>query len=412
MTSADQAARPTANTSPDSPAKPLPTGFRFSGVSCGIKKSGKPDVALIVADQPVAAAGMYTRNQIVAAPVILCRKRTPAQSIRAIVANSGNANACTGEAGLQNAEKMCQLVADHVGCHADDVLVLSTGVIGVPLPMDCLEKGILKSFARLGRQETDFFQCADAIRTTDKDRKTVIRNISSGDQTYSIAAMAKGAGMIAPNMATMLAVVVTDAAIAPRDAQESLRQATELSFNRVSVDGHTSTNDTVLLLSSGKGPSLRGDALDDFQQHLNEISIELAKMLVADGEGATHILAMTVAGAETDDAAFTIAKTVVASPLVKTAITGGDPNWGRMVSAAGYADAKIQPERMCLSICGVEIYRQGNPIPFDEAALSATMKKSPEVKIELTVGDGAGKAAYWASDLTTEYVTFNSEYTT
>ena len=229
---------------------------------------------------------------------------------------------------------------------------------------------------------------------------------------YSIAAMAKGAGMIAPNMATMLGVVLTDAPLSADIASDVLKAAANVSFNRVSVDGHTSTNDTLLLLSSGEEKLLSGDALDQLQVAINDGCIELAKMLVADGEGATHVMAIQVSGAESDDDAELIAKTVAASPLVKTAITGGDPNWGRIVSAAGYAGPKIDPSCMSLKICGVTIYQNGAPEEFDAKSISETMKAAAEVAIELAVGSGAGSAAYWSSDLTCDYVRFNSEYTT
>ena len=218
--------------------------------------------------------------------------------------------------------------------------------------------------------------------------------------------------MIAPNMATMLAVILTDAPIAQEGASDLLSNAVQRSFNRVSVDGHTSTNDTCLLLSSGEGEPLQGESLAAAGQHICDLSIELAKQLVEDGEGASHILSIRVTGAEDTASADVIAKTVAASPLVKTAITGGDPNWGRIVSAAGYAEAKIMPAKTSLKICGQTIYANGSPVEFDATRLSQKMKQASEVLIELTVGDGTGEAEYWASDLTTDYVRFNSEYTT
>ena len=399
-------------TDSDEPQISLPVGFRFAGVACGIKESGKPDVSLIVTDRPVVAAAVYTKNQIVAAPVVLSAARTPSKSVRAIVADSGNANACTGDLGHQNAVAMCQQVAAEVGCDESAVLVMSTGVIGQQLPMPLVSQGITSAHGLLASSAESFFAAAEAIRTTDKDRKTSFREIQIGDQTYRIAAMAKGAGMIAPNMATMLAVVMTDAPIAPDAAQTLLADAADLSFNRVSVDGHTSTNDTMLLLASGEEEPLDGDSLQKFASELNALSIELAKQLVADGEGATHVMQVLIHGAANTQAAETVARTVGASPLVKTAITGGDPNWGRIVSAAGYAEAEILPERTTLKICGVTIYENGTPQDFDAAVLSAQMKAAAEVDIDLQVGDGSGDATLWFSDLTTDYVQFNSEYTT
>ncbi len=390
----------------------LPAGFQFAGVASGIKASDKPDLSLIVSDRSVVGAGVYTKNQIVAAPVLLCKDRTPSAAIRAIVTNSGNANACTGQSGMDNAIEMCRHVAKLVGCDESQVLVMSTGVIGQPLPMGKVIQGIDQSHHQLGRDQDAFIASADAILTTDHSRKTAQRSVQCGDQTYQIAAMAKGAGMIAPNMATMLSVVLTDAPLEPNVAKDLLSQAADQSFNRVSVDGHTSTNDTLLLLASGEGAPLAGGALKNFASELNELCIGLAKQLVADGEGASHVMQIRVHGAADHSAADVIARTVAASPLVKTAITGGDPNWGRIVSAAGYAAATIEPHKTTLKICGVTIYQNGVPKEFDAASLSQQMQSNVEVTIDLQVGDQCGEAKFWSSDLTTQYVTFNSLYTT
>ena len=392
--------------------KKLPAGFTFAGVASGIKQSGKPDVSLIVTDGPVVAAGVYTRNQIVAAPVILCKSNTPADKIRAVVTNSGNANACTGQQGMQDAVDMCQQVADRIGCNPDQVLVMSTGIIGQPLPMDCVRSGIDQATQELSDTADAFGSASDAICTTDKYRKTSFADIKIGGQAIRIAAMAKGAGMIAPNMATMLAVVLTDASLTPEDAQSVIASAADVSFNHVSVDGHMSTNDTLLLLASGKGKPLSGIERREFSNAVDEVCKDLAKQMVADGEGATHVMSISVSGAEDDQAAEAIARTIASSNLVKTAITGGDPNWGRIVSAAGYAPAKIQPEKVCLQINGNTIYESGAPVAFDAKSVSEQMKSSTEVAICLRVGSGSGSSEFWASDLTTEYVRFNSEYTT
>ncbi len=390
----------------------LPRGFRFAGTTCGIKASGKPDVSLIVSDRPIVAAGVYTTNQIVAAPVVLSRSRTPSAAIRAVLTNSGNANACTGEQGMADAKATCAQLAELVGCNENDVLVMSTGVIGKPLPMDKIRVGVEQAHGKLANDGTAFIEAAEAIRTTDADRKTESCELTLGGQTIRIAAMAKGAGMIAPNMATMLSVMCTDASLTEQDAQQMLTRVANVSFNRVSVDGHTSTNDTLLLLASGSDDPLSGDALAQFEASLTELAIKLAKQLVADGEGATHVMQIHVVGASSDTSAEIIAKTVAASPLVKTAISGGDPNWGRIVSAAGYAGQPIEPSQVALSVCGQSIYDKGTPLSFDAASLSGTMKAHPQIDIELRVGSGAGEATYWSSDLTTDYVRFNSEYTT
>lgn len=390
----------------------LPKGFRFAGVACGIKESGNPDISLLVADQNATAAGVYTQNQVVAAPVIVSKSRTPAITFRAVVANSGNANACTGQQGINDALEMCDRVAQHVGCDAAQVLVMSTGVIGQTLPMARVRLGIDDAFGRLASDAGSFDNAADAIRTTDKDRKVAFRQLRCGDQEITIAAMAKGAGMIAPNMATMLAVIFTDATITPNDAQRIIAEASASTFNRVSVDGHTSTNDTLLLLASGQDQPLTGKDLQQFAEAVTDVSRDLAKMLVADGEGATHVMAIEVRGASDDAAAEEVARTVAGSLLVKTAITGGDPNWGRIVSAAGYAESTIFPEQTSLKICGTTIYENGTPVDFDAAKLSKQMTDTLEVEIDLQVGPGDGRARFWSSDLTTEYVRFNSEYTT
>ncbi len=391
----------------------VPTGFRFAGVESGIKPSRKPDLSLIFGDSELVAAGVYTTNQIVAAPVLLCRQRTPSGAIRAVVTNSGNANACTGSRGERDANRMCQLVADRLGIQEDQVLVMSTGIIGQHLPMNCVEAGIKQAAQSLADDQQAFDAAAQAILTTDQGQKTVHHSIEFDGQQVRISAMAKGAGMIAPNMATMLAVVMTDAKLEPSQAQRLLHQAADRSFNCVSVDGHMSTNDTMLLLASGAtGVTLTDEREQQFVSVLEEACVELAKQLVADGEGASHVMQIAVRGAVSDADADQIARAIGESPLVKTAAKGNDPNWGRIVSAAGYAGPTIQPQKTSLTLCGTVIYQDGGPVEFDAAVLSQRMAGQIELQIQLVVGDGDGKATRWASDLTEEYVRFNSEYTT
>jgi len=392
----------------------VPRGFRFAGVTCGIKASGKPDLAIIAGDKSLVAAGVYTTNQIVAAPVLLCRERTPSSTIRAVVINSGNANACTGEPGRRDADEMARMVASRLKCDPVDVLVMSTGIIGRPLPMEKLASGIEAAVAVLADDHEAFTRASTAIMTTDAFRKSIQRTVLIGSQTYCVAAMAKGAGMIAPNMATMLAVVVTDAPMDQNDIVDTLRYVADRSFNRVSVDGHMSTNDSLVLLSSGTEDAdrLSGESLAAFRAFLLETCIELAKMLVDDGEGATHIMEICVTGAASDDDANEIARIIGESPLVKTAITGGDPNWGRIVSAAGYAGRPMKPEITHLTVAGVLLYENGTPVAFDAKSTSERIRETTTVPILLRVGDGNGTATRWASDITTEYVRFNSEYTT
>ncbi len=391
----------------------LPRGFRFAGATGGIKASGKPDVSLIVADQPCIAAAVTTTNQIFAAPVLLCRERTPRTTCRAVITNSGNANACTGQEGVEDARGMCAAVADLVDCDAEDVLVMSTGVIGHRLPMEKVQRGIELAYDSLGSGERDFLAAADAICTTDQYRKTASMQLTVAGSQYRIAAMCKGAGMIAPNMATMLGVIVTDYPLTAESAQTALRRIVERTFNRVSVDGHMSTNDTVVLLSSGDvNQKTNEQDLATFIEAATEVSLKLAKLLVADGEGAVRFFEVAVAGAANDDDALTIAKCVAASPLVKTAVQGGDPNWGRIVSAAGYAGPQIEVNKTSLTIEGHCVFRDGRPLSFDAAHMSRLMKDASEVKLQLTVGTGSGESTYWSSDLTEDYVRFNSLYTT
>ncbi len=391
----------------------LPNGFRFAAATGGIKASGKPDVSLIVSDRPCVAASVTTTNQVFAAPVQLCRERTPRATCRAVITNSGNANACTGNEGVEDAIDMCKQVAEIIGCDAEDVLVMSTGVIGQRLPMDKVRRGIELASKGLGAGERHFLAAADAICTTDSYRKTAATTFKINGKTYQIAAMCKGAGMIAPNMATMLGVIVTDYPLSSTVAQTSLRRIVERTFNRVSVDGHTSTNDTVILLSSGDGDWVTSnDEATTFIEAATEVCLKLAKLLVADGEGAVRFFEVSVEGANNDADALTIARCVAASPLVKTAIQGGDPNWGRIVSAAGYAGPPISVSKTSLLIEGRCVFRNGRPLAFDAADMSGRMKAASEVKLVLTVGDGSGESKYWSSDLTEDYVRFNSLYTT
>jgi glutamate N-acetyltransferase/amino-acid N-acetyltransferase len=393
----------------------LPAGFRFAGVTCGIKKSGRPDLTLVVSEGGSVAAGVYTQNQVVAAPVVLCRQRTPG-SIRAIVVNSGNANACTGQQGDADALRMTELVAEAIGCQPEQVLVMSTGIIGHHLPMDRIAAGIAAASDRLATGSDAFVAAADAILTTDQGRKATSHTFDAPNGSrITIAGMCKGAGMIGPNMATMLGIVTTDCPLSAAQADAALRHAADRSFNCISVEGHTSTNDSLVLLAGGstmQTPEIDSATFECFQQALTDLCIDLAKRIPADGEGATHLIEIVVRGAATQVAARKIAKTIAESPLVKTAITGGDPNWGRIVSAAGYAGEWIDPKSMQLKIQSVTVYDQGAPTAFDAKSTSGKIRDNKNVLLELSVGDGSGQATFWTSDLTVDYVKFNSEYTT
>jgi glutamate N-acetyltransferase/amino-acid N-acetyltransferase len=397
----------------------LPVGFRFAGVSAGIKtKPNTKDVVLIVSDGPCVAAGVYTTNQIVAAPVVLSRSRTPSSSFRGIVVNSGNANACTGEQGFRDAVRMTELAASEVkgsNVSSDQFLVMSTGVIGRFLPMEKVEKGIKLAAAELQASEQGFLNACDGILTTDIGRKVAERSFSLKGRETHIVGMCKGAGMIGPKMATMLAIVITDAPLSESQAQRILQSAANKSFNCISVEGHMSTNDSLVLLAaqpSSDLPALDAQAEEAFVSHLTSLAIELAKKIPDDGEGATHLVEISISGANDDHDADAIARSIALSNLVKTAITGGDPNWGRIVSAAGYAGVPIRPEYTCLSINDLPLFKNGEPLPFDAAVVSQSIKGQKLTRIQLQVGMGPGSAMHWTTDLNTEYVRFNSEYTT
>jgi glutamate N-acetyltransferase / amino-acid N-acetyltransferase len=398
----------------------LPQGFRFTGVSAGIKvKPNTKDIALIVSDVPAVAAGVYTQNQVVAAPVVLCRGRTPLANARAVVVNSGNANACTGKQGDADAIRMCELVAEANNAiehqfAPEQVLVMSTGVIGRFLPMEKIAKGISAAAQQLAADEQAFFDAADGITTTDASRKVTTRECQLAGRTIHIAGMAKGAGMIGPNMATMLCCVMTDAPLDASQAQTLLLAAANKSFNNISVEGHTSTNDTMLLLANGAagGEQLHEEDLRTFAEHLEAMCIELAKQIPSDGEGATHLIEVRVSGANSDADARRISHAVASSNLVKTAVYGSDPNWGRIVSAAGYAGVPINPAQLSLKINGIGLFEAGEPMRFDAKLASSSIRENHTTQIELTVGQGTGQCTHWTSDLTPEYVRFNSEYTT
>ncbi len=393
----------------------VPQGFRLAGVSCGIKQdSSREDLTLIVADAPSVAAGVYTQNLVYAAPVAVDRERTPSDKMRVVAVNSGNANACTGQRGMEDALEMARLAAEACDAEPDQSLVMSTGIIGDFLPMDKIAAGIRSAAERLGNDEDAFLSAARGIITTDKSHKIAGRSIEVAGQTIRIAGMAKGAGMIGPKMATMLAAVMTDARMTPADAQAALVAAVDDSFNCISVEGHMSTNDTVLLLASGAACSepLAGDALSAFRTALREVCIELARQIPDDGEGASHLITIDVCGTATRDDAFSIAKTVANSNLVKTGISGNDPNWGRIVCAAGYSGVQFDPNRLSLRLNGTLLYRDGAPVEFDATSVSHSMQENRETHIILELAEGDASARFWTSDLTVDYVRFNSDYHT
>jgi len=387
----------------------LARGFRFAGVVSGLRSEpDRRDLAVIVSDSPAAAAGVFTQNRVCAAPVQISKARLPRGDARAIVICSGNANACTGEQGVRDAERMAELVAKDLGCYPQQVLVASTGVIGRPLPMAILEAGIPKAVASAARGTVHFDDAAHAILTTDTKIKVSTREVGE----HAITGFAKGAAMIGPNMATMLGFLVTDAAVAPDALHALLKRCADDTFNCISVEGHTSTNDTVFLLANGAGPPLAGEELQRFEHAVHAVCQDLARQIAADAEGANHLITLDVEGCRSDAEARVIAKAVADSPLVKTAVFGADPNWGRVVSAAGYAGVPFEEKNLSLWMGDMLLYKDGTPLPFDASTASAYLKANREVHFRLRFNLGPGRCTFYTCDLTYEYVKLNADYTT
>jgi glutamate N-acetyltransferase / amino-acid N-acetyltransferase len=388
----------------------LPPGFRFAGVHSGLRSSepGRLDLALVVSDAPAAAAGVFTQNRVVAAPVHLCQERLPRDDARGFLVCSGNANACTGAQGMADARRMTELAASAIGCPPEQFLVASTGVIGRLLPMNVFETGIPTAAQQLGSSADHFDAASRAIMTTDTRPKTASRTVGS----YTVAGFAKGAAMIGPNMATMLGFVLTDAPVRSADLQTILRDAAERTFNCISVEGHTSTNDTVLILANGSGAPLAGSDLQALATAVTAICADLARGIAEDAEGAEHLVTIDVEGCRTDADAKRIAKTIAESALVKAAIFGADPNWGRFVSAAGYSGVDFAETDLTLWMGPFELYRAGVPLPFDAKPASAYLKNNREVTLRLKFTLGTGRCRFYTCDLTPEYVRLNADYTT
>lgn len=393
----------------------VPRGFRLGGMSCGIKRDAtRFDLSLIVSDSPAVAAGVYTQNLVFAAPVALDRSRTPGDGFRAVAINSGNANACTGEQGLRDAEEMAQWAAATCGADGRQALVMSTGVIGEFLPLEKVTAGLKTLAGRLGSDEASLVAAAQGMMTTDTVHKIASRSLSLDGRAIQITGMCKGAAMIGPKMATMLGLVLTDAPLTPSTAQAALSDVVEDTFNCISVEGHMSTNDTVLLLANGAagGPLLAGEWLATFQGALRQVCRELARAIPADGEGATHLVVIDVRGCANRSAARQIARTVADSALVKTAIAGADPNWGRIVSAAGYAGVPFDPEGVELHLNGTLVFSRGKPTQFDADSVSASIRDQRETSISLSFSEGDGRCEFLTTDLTAEYVRLNADYHT
>lgn len=394
-----------------------PQGFQACGIAAHIKYERRLDLALIVSQQDCAAAAVFTRNQVIAAPVTVDRETLAANphAQRVVVINAGNANACTGELGLYNARQTQLAAAEALGCRPDQVQVMSTGVIGVQLPMNRIRDGLETAVSQLSANGGP--DAARAIMTTDTHPKHVAVRLTLPEGEVAIGGMAKGAGMIHPDMATMLSLITTDAAVNAAALDALLRTAVDVSFNRISIDGDTSTNDTLLLLANGAaGVTIHEDNRALFLEALTAVCVQLAHMIVKDGEGASKFVEIHVTGTADDTSAHTIANTIAISPLVKTAFAGSDANWGRLLMAAGRAGVPFDQYQVNLWI-GVEdahtlqIVRDGTPTAYAESDAAAIFAE-PAFKIWLSVGTGGGQATVWTSDLTHEYVSINADYRT
>ncbi|MDJ0720550.1 MAG: bifunctional glutamate N-acetyltransferase/amino-acid acetyltransferase ArgJ [Desulfobacterales bacterium] len=387
-------------------------GFKAAGVHAGLKKNGDPDLGLIFSETPATVAAVFTRNQVQAAPVVLDRQRVASGRSRAVIVNSGNANCCTGEGGMRAAERMAAAAARALGLADDEVLVASTGVIGQPLPVEKIEAA---APALVGQLASDGFpQLARAIMTTDTEPKAVFRTGRVGARAYHIAAVAKGAGMIRPDMATMLCFICTDADLPRADLDQALRRAVDASFNRITIDGDTSTNDTVILMAngaSGVGLHAEGDR-DQFAALLEDALLELARWIVRDGEGVNKTVEVRVRGARTADDALRVADAIAHSPLVKTAFFGQDANWGRILAAAGRAGVTLDPERLDLYFDDVQMVAGGVGCGPDAEARATAVLKSPAFAVTLELNRGTETARLLTCDFSLDYVKINADYRT
>lgn len=388
-------------------------GFTAAGVKAGIKKSGNLDVAVIYTKTQAVVAGTFTQNKVAAAPVYVSKEVVATGTAHAIVANAGCANACTGQQGLDDAHKMAQIAANELGVNADDVIVGSTGVIGVNLPMDKLEAGIKDAVANLSADGSG--NAGRAIITTDTHSKSVTCEFELSGKTVRMGAIAKGSGMIRPNMATMLCYITTDIAIDQTLLQKAVSGCVEKSFNMISVDGDMSTNDMVIVLANGEANNAKiTEENADYQIFFDKLMMlctELAKQIAADGEGASKFLTINVKGAKSFADAKTVGMAIANSPLVKTAFFGEDPNWGRVICAVGYSGADMVPEKTVVKFGGITIFANGTGATYDEKALAHVMKEK-DIVIDIELNMGQEDATVWSCDLSYEYVKINGEYHT
>ena len=388
-----------------------PRGFVSSGIAAGLKSGGKRDIAVVAAKECVPAAAVFTTNRVAAAPVIVSRRHIAGGCVRALVVNAANANACTGAQGEHDAESMALTLAEALSCHAEHIIVASTGVIGVPLPVDRILSAIPEAVATL--DDRNGTHAAEAIMTTDTFPKEIAVSFELEGRRITVGGMAKGSGMIAPNMATMIALLTTDAPLSSEGCDSALRAAVATTFNRITVDSDSSTNDTALLMASGEaggdiiGPDSPG--FTSVAQAIHVVAGELARMIARDGEGATKLVTVTVGGAASDADAEKAAFAVANSPLVKTALFGSDANWGRVAGAVGRSGADVDPDKLDIDFAGIPMCRSGCGVTFDEdEAASALSGTEVEISVNLNLGEGA--AVVWTCDLSYEYVRINGDY--
>jgi len=402
----------------------IPAGFRFAAVKAGLKASGRTDFAVIVAEtltgEAASAAALFTANRITAAPIQVDKEHLAATGgkVRVVAINAGNANCAAGQAGLDAAFATCAAAAVEFGCSPEEVFPSSTGVIGVPLPVEKLVAALPEVKAELGAESDHFQQVARAILTTDLVEKTAFARLVIDGKEVRIAAVGKGSGMIHPRLvpavphATMLVYILTDAEVDPAALQRILGRAVEVSFNRISVDGDTSTNDTVLLLASGASGARVLDGDEEFEAALTQVATSLAKQIVADGEGVGHVVELRVNGAASDADAVRVAKRIAHSPLVKTAWAGCDPNWGRLMAAIGNSGAEVDPAKIDIWFGELRICRDGGRAAEMDVAAAHAYLSQPEFSITIDLHQGEGSCVFWTTDLTAEYVRINADYST
>ena len=386
-----------------------PSGYRAAGVQTGVKESGAKDLALVYSTRPASAAAVYTTNKVQGAPIAIDREHLADGKARAVILNSGNANVCNGHVGLDHARRMCAQTASELSLQTEEVLVCSTGLIGVPLPIAQIEAGIPRLVAALSEEGGG--DAAEAILTTDTVPKSCAVEVELESGRAVVGAMAKGAAMIAPNMATMLSVVTTDAAVPSGPLQELLSQAIQRTFNCITVDGDMSTSDTVILMANGAAEELSERDSEGLYEGIECVCRQMAQAIARDAEGSSKLITIAVRGAATEAEARQVGIAVANSSLVKTAAFGNDPNWGRILCAMGYAGVDFDPARVRVVLCGTDIYGNGAGLAYDASKLSAAMQ-AEEMAIDIDLAMGSAAAEIFTCDLTYEYVRLNAEYTT